>query len=271
MNTTRTAGWPPATEQSDEPRVSLGSLVRRWLATTADIETRRRENGEEPAAAWALPDLTGAVPAVRRPADDRADDRGDDLEDRSVSTEDDRAEVPDPDVERPPLPHRRRGLTPPRPARRLAVLIDARTVPPGSSDGLFEVLGDHGTVNVSRAYGDWTSYTADEWMPRLRHHGIQPCHQFGDPLTTHLDQRSLVAMTIDAVDLACQGAVDAVALVGDLASAYPLVQRLNASGIAVLAFGPAETPGDVRGLCEEFTDLQLLVNGGTPASGRHRA
>ena len=250
MNTTNTAG------------LSLGALVRRWLATSADVESRRRENGEEPAAAWSVPDLSAAVPAVRPPSDlpvDPAPDRVD-LD-----------EVPRPVVERPPLPRRPRARTQPRPVRRLAVLIDARTVPPGSSAGLFEVLADHGSVNVSRAYGDWTSSAAQEWMPRLRHHGIQPCHQFGEHSFPEPDRRSLVAMTIDAVDLACQGAMDAVAIVGDLASAYPLVQRLNASGIAVLAFGPADTPDDVRGLCEEFTDLEVLATGGAPASGRHRA
>jgi hypothetical protein len=147
------------------------------------------------------------------------------------------------------------------------VLIDAHTTLPESLDGLFDALVDEGTVSVSRAYGDWSPMGSQEWMPQLRHHAIQPVHHF----PTEHDQRSMVAMTIDAVDLARDSAVDVLVLVGDLASGHPLLQRLNACGIPVLAFGPTDTPYDVRALCEEFVDLGFLDARESVGAGRHRA
>ena len=111
------------------------------------------------------------------------------------------------------LPRRRRP--PPQSTRRLAVLIDAETTTAESAEALFDVLADQGTVSVCRAYADWTSPQAQGWWSApLRRHGIQPYHQFGHDQ----DQRALVALTIDAVDLARESAVDVVVLVGDLVS-----------------------------------------------------
>jgi hypothetical protein len=166
-------------------------------------------------------------------------------------------------LEVPALP--RRGDRHDSPARRLAVLIDASTTPPAHADALFELLADAGRITVCRAYADWTAPTSQAWRSRLRAHGIQPQHHF----SSQGDQRAMVAMTVEAVDLARESAVDAVAVVGDLGSAHPLVARLNASGVAVLGLGPSHTPYDVRALCEEFIDLSFLdVH---RSRGRHRA
>lgn len=165
--------------------------------------------------------------------------------------------------EEPELPRRQHRPVPP--SRRLAVLIDAATTPSAHVDALFDLLGDAGRISVCRAYADWTVPTSQAWRARLRSHGIQPEHQFG----FQGDQRALVAMTVDAVDLARESAVEAVALVGDLGSAHPLVARLNASGLAVIGLGPTDTPYDVRALCEEFVDLAFLD--AHRSRGRHRA
>jgi NYN domain len=246
--------------------MSLSALVRRWMATSQDVEAQRLERGGEASPSWPAPVAAEAAPTL----------------DPALVAPESVVEYPDPEVvadlvgqgdpedgARSPLmlPRRRRGRTQPQLARRIAVLIDARTIAPEAADGLFDKLADHGCVNVARAYGDWTAPGAQAWMPRLRHHGVQPCHQFSQ----ERDDRSLVALTIDAVDLAREAAVDAVAIVGDLTSAYPLVQRLNASGVAVLAFGASDSPDDVRGLCEEFTDMELLDTGRLLGGGRHRA
>jgi NYN domain len=163
----------------------------------------------------------------------------------------------------PDLP--RRAPRPAAPRRRLAVLIDAATTPSLHADALFDLLGDAGRISVCRAYADWTVPTSQAWRSSLRSHAIEPHHHFG----SHGDQRALVAMTVDALDLARAAAVDAVALVGDLASAHPLVARLNACGVSVVGLGPSHTPYDVRALCEEFVDLALLD--AHRSRGRHRA
>jgi len=234
-----------ATEDNPGADVALAALVRQWLTTSQAVERQARPGGDEspPRPRW--------TPPVE------------DLQDNEA----DRAPVANhvPRLEPVALPRRRRQPQP-RPARRLAVLIDAETTTSESADALFAVLADQGTVSVCRAYADWTSPEARGWWSStLRQHGIQPHHHFGHD---H-DQRALVALTIDAVDLARESAVDAVVLVGDLVSVHPLVVRLNASGLQVLAFGTTSTPDDVKALCQEFVDLSSV--GSLDTAGKHRA
>ena len=204
--------------------VSLSALVHQWMRTSEAVERQLRPAGDD----------SPLVPKWTPPKEDPLVSGG------SVTT-----------VATPALPRRRRQIVP-RPTRRIAVLIDAETTAVDSADELFEALADQGTVCVSRAYGDWTTPKARAWWPaKLRQHGVQPYHQFGQAL----DERALVALTIDAVDLAREAAVDVVVLVGDVASMHPLVVRLNASGIEVIAFGTKPAPQDVRALCHEFVDL----------------
>lgn len=225
--------------------ISLAAVVRQWLMTSEAVERQARPAGDESPRrpTWTPPreDLRaneGDLPPVVR-------------------------HFPSPGPAA--LPKRRRQPLP-RPARRLAVLIDAEATTAESADALFDMLAEQGTVSVCRAYADWTSHEARGWWSStLRQHGIQPYHHFGHD---H-DHRSLVALTIDAVDLARESAVDALVIVGDLVSVHPLVERLNASGLQVLAFGTTSTPDDVKALCEEFVDLTAL--GSLDTAGRHRA
>lgn len=222
--------------------LELSALVRQWMATRTDLRTGGGQDG----------DVLHLVPTT-------SDEGGSEVSD-----------PPDDDVpedSRTALPRRRKEVPRPTPARRMGVLIDAHTTLPESLDGLFDALVDEGTVSVSRAYGDWSPMGAQTWMSQLRHHAIQPVHHF----PTEHDQRSMVAMTIDAVDLARDSAVDVLVLVGDLTSGHPLLQRLNACGVPVLAFGPTDTPYDVRALCEEFVDLGFLDARESAGAGRHRA
>ena len=87
-------------------------------------------------------------------------------------------------------------------------------------------------------------------MPR---EGLHSFHHFADD-----DDQALVAMAIDAVDIARDAAVDEVVIAGDLTSSLPLVHRLHAAGVRVVAAGAAHTPHDVRSACDEFIDTSSL-------------
>jgi hypothetical protein len=251
---------------------SLAALVRQWLTTSEAVERKSRPEGDDSPLrpTWTPPkeDPLANVALVAPVVEDSPTPAP---VDRDTPTEPaaEPAAAPEApgDVPLPVLPRRRKQ--PQRPTtRRLAVLIHAETTTAESAEALFDLLADQGAINVCRAYADWTSSDARGWWSApLRQHGIQPHHQFGDGQ----DQRSLVALTVDAVDLAREGAVDAVVIVGDLVSLHPLVVRLNASGLQVLAFGTTPTPDDVRALCHEFVDLSS--GGGLDAvpTGKHRA
>ena len=163
------------------------------------------------------------------------------------------------------LPRRTTGVQPEQ-VLRIALLIDARRVSPEVAAGLLERLTERGSVNMCRAYADWSRSDLAGWAGHLRREGLHSFHHFSDD-----DDQALVAMTIDAVDIARDAAVDEVVIAGDLTSALPLVHRLHAAGVRVVAVGVGRTPHDVRSACDEFIDLGSL-DGVPPApEGRHRA
>ena len=127
-------------------------------------------------------------------------------------------------------------------AGRTAVLIDAGRVSDEVATGLFE------------------------WVEHLRRDELHSFHHYAAD-----DDQALVAMALDAVDLAHDASVEEVVLAGDLTSMLPLVHRLDAAGVRVVAVGAAHTPHEVRAACHEFVDSDSLVGGPVVPQGRHRA
>jgi hypothetical protein len=165
--------------------------------------------------------------------------------------------------------------SPPEPAQRLALLVDARATPPETADGLIEVLAGMGSVTVRRGYADWTRPEMGVWLGLLRQHGIQPVHHFSEGSAERDDEQTLVSMSVDAVDLARDSAVDVVVIVGNPGSMVPLVTRLHGSGVRVVAVGPESTPYGARARSDDFIDFATLTARATAAegvrTGRHRA
>jgi hypothetical protein len=152
---------------------------------------------------------------------------------------------------------------------RLGVLIHAETVEPQLWAPLARLLADRGEVSVVNAYGDWSSPAMAGWLPVLRRHGIQVRHQFRARTT---QDPALVAITMDAIELASAAGLDELVLLGQVGSTLPLIQRLRERGLVVVVAGPPATPLDIRGACSEFIDLRSL-HSYSPHSrpGRHRA
>jgi hypothetical protein len=165
--------------------------------------------------------------------------------------------------------------SPPEPAQRLALLLDARATPPETADGLIEVLAGMGSVTVRRGYADWTRPDMGVWLGLLRRHGIQPVCHFSEESAERDDEQALVSMSVDAVDLARNAAVDVVVIVGNPGSMAPLVTRLHGSGVRVVAVGPESTPYGVRARSDDFIDFATLTARPTAAertrTARHRA
>jgi len=152
---------------------------------------------------------------------------------------------------------------------RLGVLIHAETVAAQSWAPLARLLADRGEVSVVNAYADWSSPDMAVWLPVLRRHRIQLRHQFRARTT---QDPALVALTMDAIELATAAGLDELVLVGEVGSALPLIQRLRERGLVVVVAGPPTTPLDIRGACSEFIDLRSLDSVGPDSRpGRHRA
>ncbi|MBS2936553.1 NYN domain-containing protein [Nocardioides sp. J2M5] len=245
----------------------LATLVRRWMAAGTRVQERvRRESSlrvaptpvetEEPAdePAVAVDDVLDVAQGDERDGDPAGEQGGGDV-----------APAQPVAATHPRLPQRPTGDEADQP-RRVAVLIDARRVSADVASGLLGRLAQRGSVNVCRAYADWSRAELGDWAGRMRREGLHSFHHFTDE-----DDQALVAMAIDAVDIARDASVDEVVLAGDLTSALPLVHRLHAAGVRVVVVGAGHTPHDVRAACDEFIDHASVDGTWVAPVGRHRA
>ena len=161
----------------------------------------------------------------------------------------------------------------------IALLIDADNASPEHLDEVLLVLGELGTINIRRAYGNWAKASLKGWGAQTGPHSIIPMQQFdvvkGKSAT---DMR----MTIDAMDLLYRGNVDGFGIMSSDSDFLPLAQRIREDGLPVYGFGTAKTPVSFQQACTRFFDVGALAmtmtrtaraaqGCGGDAAGRYRA
>ena len=162
----------------------------------------------------------------------------------------------------------------------IALLIDADNASPEHLDEVLLVLGELGTINIRRAYGNWAKASLKGWGKLTGLHSIIPMQQFdvvkGKSAT---DMR----MTIDAMDLLYRGNVDGFGIMSIDSDFLPLAQRIREDGLPVYGFGTAKTPLLLpAGLHPLFRrrrararrraeSARAAQDDQGPAAGRHRA
>ena len=137
----------------------------------------------------------------------------------------------------------------------IALLIDADNASPEHLDEVLLVLGELGTINVRRAYGNWAKSSLKGWGNLTGIHSIVPMQQFdvakGKSAT---DMR----MTIDAMDLLYRGHVDGFGIMSSDSDFLPLAQRIREEGLPVYGFGTTKTPLGFRQACTRSFDVAAL-------------
>src|SRR4029078_11661489 len=149
----------------------------------------------------------------------------------------------------------------------IALLIDADNASPEHLDEVLLVLGELGTINIRRAYGNWAKASLKGWGLLTGLHSIIPMQQFdvvkGKSAT---DMR----MTIDALDLLYRGNVDGFGIMSSDTDLLPrrhptprdalrLAQRMREDGLPVYSFGTAKTPISFQQACTRFFDVGALA------------
>ncbi len=138
----------------------------------------------------------------------------------------------------------------------IALLIDADNASPEHLDEVLLVLGELGTINIRRAYGNWAKASLKGWGTLTGEHSIVPMQQFdvvkGKSAT---DMR----MTIDAMDLLYRGNVDGFGIMSSDSDFLPLAQRIREDGLQVYGFGTAKTPVSFQQACSRFFDVGALA------------
>ena len=141
--------------------------------------------------------------------------------------------------------------------RNIALLIDADNASPGHLDEVLLVLGELGTINIRRAYGNWAKASLKGWGELTGFHSILPIQQFdvvkGKSAT---DMR----MVIEAMDLLFGGRVDGFGIMSSDSDFLPLAMRIKQDGLPVYGFGTTKTPISFQQACSRFYDVAALAN-----------
>jgi uncharacterized protein (TIGR00288 family) len=141
--------------------------------------------------------------------------------------------------------------------RNIALLIDADNASPDHLDEVLLVLGELGTINVRRAYGNWAKASLKGWGELTGLHSILPIQQFdvvkGKSAT---DMR----MVIEAMDLLFGGRVDGFGIMSSDSDFLPLAMRIKQDGLPVYGFGTTKTPISFQQACSRFYDVAALAN-----------
>jgi uncharacterized protein (TIGR00288 family) len=152
--------------------------------------------------------------------------------------------------------------------RNIALLIDADNASPDHLDEVLLVLGELGTINIRRAYGNWSKPALKGWGQLTSQHSIQPIQQFdvvkGKSAT---DMR----MVIDAMDLLYRGQLDGLGIMSSDSDFLPLAQRIREAGLKVWGFGTEKTPISFQNSCDRFFDVAALAGNGEQADEEHES
>lgn len=142
------------------------------------------------------------------------------------------------------------------PSGNVALLIDADNASADHFDPVLTVLAELGTVNIRRAYGNWSKPALKGWARQAVTQAIETQQQFD---LTKGKNATDMKMTIDAMDLMAGGRVTGFGLMSSDSDFTPLVTRIRQEGIDVYGFGSEKTPEGFRRACTRFIDVAALA------------
>jgi uncharacterized protein (TIGR00288 family) len=140
----------------------------------------------------------------------------------------------------------------------IALLIDADNASSEHLDSVLTVLAELGTVNIRRAYGNWSKSALKGWAEMTHRHAIEPHQQFD---ITKGKNATDMKMTIDAMDLLFRGRVDGFGIMSSDSDFMPLAMRIRQDGVPVYGFGTSRAPVSFQQACSRFIDVGALAQG----------
>jgi hypothetical protein len=156
----------------------------------------------------------------------------------------------------------------PSPTPNVALLIDADNASPDALDPVLTVLAELGTVNIRRAYGNWSKSELKGWASIIHRHAIDPQQQFD---LTKGKSSTDMKMIIDAMDLLYGGRVQGFGIMSSDSDFMPLAMRIKQEGMPVYGFGTSRTPESFREACSRFIDTAALTAARAPSRSNSAA
>ncbi|GGC20528.1 hypothetical protein GCM10011371_05240 [Novosphingobium marinum] len=139
--------------------------------------------------------------------------------------------------------------------RNIALLIDADNASPRDLETALTILGDLGTVNIRRVYGNWKKTGLSGWAKIIHRYAIEPQQQFD---ITKGKNATDMKITIDAMDLLYGGRVDGFGFMTSDSDFMPVAMRIRQDGIPVYGFGSSKAPEGFRQACTRFIDMTKI-------------
>ncbi|QIK77594.1 NYN domain-containing protein [Sphingomonas piscis] len=146
----------------------------------------------------------------------------------------------------------------------IALLIDGDNASPDHFDEVLLVLGEFGTINVRRVYGNWQKPSLKGWANLSGQQSIVPIQQFD---VSKGKSATDMRMIIDAMDLLYRGSIDGFGIMSSDSDFLPLAQRIREDGIPVYGFGTTKTPLPFQQACTRFFDIAALERSGQDNGG----
>lgn len=140
--------------------------------------------------------------------------------------------------------------------RNIALLIDADNASPNSLDPALTILAELGTVNIRRAYGNWSKAALKGWSRLIQRYAIEPQQQFD---ITKGKNATDMKITIDAMDLLYGGHVEGFGIMSSDSDFMPIAMRIRQNGLPVYGFGTGRTPEGFKEACTRFIDVGVLT------------
>ena len=140
-------------------------------------------------------------------------------------------------------------------SRNIALLIDADNASPRDLETALTILGDLGTVNIRRVYGNWKKTGLSGWAKIIHRYAIEPQQQFD---ITKGKNATDMKITIDAMDLLYGGRVEGFGFMTSDSDFMPVAMRIRQNGIPVYGFGSSKAPEGFQQACTRFIDLTKL-------------
>ena len=138
----------------------------------------------------------------------------------------------------------------------VALLIDADNASPDALDPVLTVLAELGTVNIRRAYGNWSKPSLKGWAEIMHRHAVEPHQQFD---VTKGKSATDMKMIIEAMDLLHRGNVHGFGIMSSDSDFMPLAMRIRQDGLRVYGFGTTKTPESFQQACTRFIDTAALA------------
>ena len=139
----------------------------------------------------------------------------------------------------------------------VALLIDADNASHSAIEPVLTALGDLGTVNVRRVYGNWSKPALKGWEAVALRYALEPQQQFD---LTKGKNATDMKMTIDAMDLLASGRITGFGIMSSDSDFMPLATRIRRDGLPVYGFGSAKAPEGFREACNRFIDVETLIS-----------